>query len=222
MRPGEVVALFLRHKIAVVLVLVIAVAVLVDFKKTPPQYAQTGTVVFTPPVSRLNPNPYNSFGGSLVLAGDVVMRIMHSPATQQQIQAAGGTAAYTLSLVNLYNMEYPDYGDPYGDLTTSSTDPAIARRTFNIVEQKLADTLLSRQQMANVHRENRIGIKMVGISGPTAQYGSSKRAYIGFLLLTIIIGFSVVNGLDRRRQRRRVASRSRLRAAVAPDRVLQP
>lgn len=205
--------LLMRHKLAVILVLVVAVGVLVDFKKTAPVYQETATVVFTSPVSNINPNPYNSFGGSLVTAGDVILRILRSPASHQQVLAAGGSAAYNVQLVNLYNMEYPDYGVPYAIMTASSPSPAEAHQTFGIVTRQLFSVLKSRQVAAGVRPVNRISIKLVGVSGPLPLQGSSKRSDAGLFLLTIIVLFSVVNALDRRRQRRRAKTSVRFRTA---------
>jgi uncharacterized protein involved in exopolysaccharide biosynthesis len=220
MRPGEILALLMRHKLAVILVLVLAVGLLVDFKKTPPVYQETATVVFTSPVSTVNPNPYSSFGGNLVTAGDIILRILRSPASQQQVLAAGGSAAYSVQLVNLYNMEYPDYGLPYAEMAASSTSPAQAHQTFDIVTRQLFSILKSRQVLAKVHPVNRITIKLIGVSGPLPLQGSAKRSDAGLVLLTIIVLFSVVNGLDRRQRRQRAKSSGRFRAAH-PEQALR-
>jgi hypothetical protein len=204
----QIIALFRRHKLAVALVLVLAVALLINIKKTPPTYQESATVIFTAPVSVANPNPYNSFNGDLTATGYVLMLQLKSPASRQEILNAGGSAPFDAGMVNLYNLEYPDYGDPYGIVTATSQDPVAAHRTFVAVTSELENLLAAHQTQAGVERRSWIGASLVGDSGPIVVPGSSKRVYAGVLVLTIVSTFAAATGLDRRRRRRRRGDRT--------------
>jgi len=218
----EIAALMRRHFIAVMAVFILAAGVLYDFKSTPQTYQESATVVFTPPTSLQNPNPYSSFGGSLITAGEIMIRFLMSPQGQQRVRAAGGTADFNVALVNLYNQEYPDFGDPYAILSASSDNPAAAHATFVVVARQLLGILAAKQAQAGVSPHNRVAARVVGDSGPVVQHGSSKRAYAGVLLLTIVPAFMVAISLDRRRDRRRGARRARPPAHSGPPARARP
>jgi hypothetical protein len=195
----EIGALLRRHKIAVILVLLLALAIAIDVKKTPQVYQESATVVFTVPVSAANPNPYFSFNEDLIPTGSVIISILMSPASQQRVRKAGGSAQFNVVLVNLYNLEYPYHGVPYATLTTTSESLAAVHRTFVVVAQQLDSILASRQ--ASVTPHNRITAKIIGDSGPIVASGSRKRTYAGLVLLTVVVAFTLANSLDRRRRR---------------------
>jgi hypothetical protein len=205
----EIAALMRRHFLAVMVVFVLAAAVLYDFKTSPRLYQESATVVFIAPSSLANPNPYSSFGGSLITAGEVMIRLLMSPQGQQRVREAGGTADFNVALVNLYNQEYPDFGDPYAILSAAADNPAAAHATFVVVARQLLGILASRQARYGVAPHSRVTAHLVGDSGPVVQQGSSKRAYAGVFLLTIVAAFMVAISLDRRRGRRGGARRAR-------------
>ena len=193
----EIAALMRRHLAAVLVVIICAAAVAVIFKRAPVTYQESGTVVFKDPVSAGFPNTYTSFSGSLVKAAALMAASAMSPQDGQQIRAAGGTAAYDVAPYNGYNLEYPDYSDPYVIVTAAATDPAQVQHTFNVVTQQLYTDLVSRQVQAGVSTVNRITASLVGDSGPVPQPGSSKRVDAGLLVLAIIAAFAVAIFLDR-------------------------
>jgi hypothetical protein len=197
----EIATLIRRHLAAVLVVIVCTAAVAVMFKRTPVLYQETGTVVFNDPVSKGFPNTYTSFSGSLVEAAGLMATSTMSPQDEQKIRAAGGTAHYDVALYNDYNLEYPDYSDPYIIVTTWSTDPAQVHRTFTAATQQLYSDLVSHQDQAGVATVNRITTNLVGDSGPLPQPGSSKRVDAGLLMLGIIAVFAVLIFLDRRQLR---------------------
>jgi hypothetical protein len=213
----EIAALMRRHLLAVTFVFVLAAAVLYDFKSTPPMYQESATVVFTAPSSVANPNPYSSFGGDLITTGEVMIRTLMSPAGQQRVREAGGTADFGVGLVNLYNQEYPDYSDPYATMSVTSVNPSAVHLTFAVVARQLAGILASRQAQAKVPPHNRITAHVIGDTGVTALRGSSKRTYAGVVLLTVVTAFMVSIWLDRRRGRR-----GGIRPAARPDRPDRP
>jgi hypothetical protein len=197
----EIAALMRRHLAAVLVVIICAAAVAVVFKRTPVTYQESVTVVFNDPVSAGFPNPYTSFSGSLVKAAGLMAASVMSPQDGQKIRAAGGTASYDVALYNGYNLEYPDYSDPYVIVTAAATNPAQVQHTFTAVTQQLYSDLVSRQVQAGVSTVDRITADLVGDSGPLPQPGSSKRVDVGLLVLAIIATFAVAIFLDRRPMR---------------------
>jgi hypothetical protein len=82
-------------------------------------------------------------------------------------------------------------------VSTSSTDPAAAARTFTAVTQVLERELTTRQTQARVPRFNYIGLRILGQTGPLSQKGSTKRSYAGLLFLAIVAVLSIAGFLDR-------------------------
>jgi hypothetical protein len=151
-------------------------------------------MVFTAPTSTLFPNPLTSLSDTLIdTAGAMAITVM-SPQVQQDVQLAGGTAAYDVELINTYNLEYPNFSDPYVTITANAASPAQARHTFNLVTQFLVRDLALDQ--AGVLPINRISARVIGATGPLSQQGSPKRVLAGVLTLTLVALFSVACFLD--------------------------
>jgi hypothetical protein len=194
----EILALMRRHFIAVTIVVIAAVGVAVIFKRAPVSYQETGTVAFTAPPSSAYPNPYTSFSDeSLIETAGLMSRLVMGFREQQEIRAAGGVGTYDIALVNKYNLEYPNFSDPYVTVTATFSDYSQAHLTFETVIHKLYGDLYSLQTLAKVPPENRVEARMIGDSGPLAQPGSWVRVYTGLLVLAIVAAFSVAVFLDR-------------------------
>jgi hypothetical protein len=207
-------ALVRRHIAAVLVVIAIAASVGYVLRRAPIQYQDSATMVFTAPASTLYPNALDSLSDTLVdTAGTMAVTAM-SPLVQQDVQRAGGTTSYDVELVNTYNLEYPNFSDPYVTITANAASPAQAQHTFNLVTQVLMRDLQLDQ--AGVLVVNRISARVVGATGPLSQQGSDKRVIAGLLTLTLVAIFSVACFLDRHPIRFR-----RLWAASGPkDRLL--
>jgi hypothetical protein len=198
----ELMRLVLRHKLAVAVVVICSIAVVGDIKYARHSFGESATVVFEAPTSVANPNPYTTFVSSLLSTGDVVTRILNSPQLAQRIRNEGGSAQYAVGLVNLYNLEYPDYGQPYATVSTVSESPVTTHSTFMIVSKELVRVLADAQAKSGVPAHDQITAHIVGDTGPIVLAGSTKRAYGGLLLLTVIAVIMVAAGLDRWRVRR--------------------
>lgn len=192
----EIVALLRRHIAAVLLVVLVAAGVAYMFKRTPTNYQESATVVFTPPASSAFPNPYVSISYTLVeTAGLIAIEVM-SPQGLQRVEAAGGSAAYDVQLYNLYNLQFPDFGDPYDTVTVTAADPEQVHRTFGLVTQLIYADLAALQAERSVPALDRIAASAVGDTGPLAQPGSHLRMYIGLFVLMIVSAFSLAVFLD--------------------------
>jgi hypothetical protein len=192
----EIYRLMRRHLVAVMVVFVVAAGMAWDIKKTPVVYSESGNVIFVPPAV----NPYSSIAesnDSLIATAYVMMQEMLSPASEQKIREAGGTADFNLALVNLSNEQYPYYGRPYVTLTTTSVNPADVHRTFTIVGRSFQHLVSDRQVQAGAPPTSFISTPILGDTGPIAQVSSLKRAYAGLAILAIVTAFLVAGFLDR-------------------------
>jgi hypothetical protein len=193
----EIAQLIRRHLLAFMIVLAVGAGFGYSVKHTPLTYAESATVVFTPPKSVAYPNPFTTLSSGLTQTAGIIAILVMSPQGQQQVRSAGGASSYDAELVNLYNLEYPNYSDPFVAVTATSTNPVSAHRTFTVVVQLLGNVLKARQEKAGVPKVDRIGWHVVGDSGVLPEQGSSKRVLAGLLILTIVAAFSVAGFLER-------------------------
>ncbi len=205
-----------RHVFAVAVVLVVAVSLAYSVKRTPATYQESATVVLTAPLSAVDPNPYDSYSGTLITTAEVLSRWIMGVQGQQQVRDAGATGTFNVALVNLYNLEYPNYSDPYVTVTATAGDPATAHSTFAIVARVLKDDLAAREVQGGVAPVNRIGMYAAADTGPVEQTGTPKRAFAGLIALTVATLLLVLMFLDRHPIRPRALLRSRRRSAPDP------
>jgi hypothetical protein len=192
----EITALIQRHLIAVLVVGVVAIGVAYSIKHTQPEYEESGTIVLTGlPVH--GTNPYGDVNASLIATAGTLALMMMSPQSQQQVRAAGGTAAYDLTPVNFYNQEFPSFSAPDITVAASSTDPSAVHPTFTVVTQLAERELADQEARAGVPAADRIAVHVIGDTGPLPQIGSKKRVFTGLFVLTIVAVFTVAVFLDR-------------------------
>jgi hypothetical protein len=202
----------------VLIVLAVAAGVGYDIRNAPPAYLESAVVIFNLPPTQTAPNAYFVFASSLITSGDAMVKILASPQIQRQIHEAGGTANVSLALTNLYNEEYPDYGEPLATLAASSPSAADAHRTFMISAHLIGRILAARQGQAGVRPRDRISAQIVGDTGPVVQAGSPKRAFAGLALLTAVaaaMAWSLIEAMIGWRHRLRPVFRARRRPAAA-------
>lgn len=185
-----------RHRLAMLIVLVMAAGLAYLLNTAPTSYSDSSTVVFSATFAQINPSP--ALAQSLIASETMMAETMTSPAMMAQVRASGGTAPFTMVPFNVYNMQYPDYAEPTATLTATSVSEADAQRTFRIVLQVLTKRMTSIQADAGVPAKNRIRVNTAGSTGTLVQPGSRARAFGGLLLLTLIAAISVANLLDRR------------------------
>jgi hypothetical protein len=193
----EIVALLRRHLAALAIVIIFAAGAAYTLKRTPTTYQESATVVFTTLQSASNPNPYGSLGGTLTDAAGIMSLLVMNPQSRQQIRAAGATADYAVALVNLYNLQDPDYGDPYLTISAAGTDIGQVRHTFAVVSRLLDHELDMRQANAHVPPAARVVTRTLADTGPQPQPGSALRMYAGLLILAVVVALSLVVFLDR-------------------------
>lgn len=186
----EIIALMRRHAVAVGMIILIASCLAFHFATTKPMYLDSATLAFTA-------GSFRADRGEVVMS-QVMTSAMMSKDTQSQVWKDGGTAAYDVALVNLNNENYPDYGDPYVTVTTSSRDPVQTQHTFSVVMQVLTDELAMRQTQAGADSNFRITANMMTDSGgPIIQPGYRTRTFAGLAVLTVVAAFLASTFLDR-------------------------
>jgi hypothetical protein len=193
----QIAALLRRHLIAVLLVVLAAGMTFYALRHTPVSYQESATVLFVAPPSTQNPDPYAVPSNSLISAGGLLAVQLMSAQSQQQVSAAGGTGTYQVALVNLYDEEYPSFGDPDDTITVTAYSPTGAHQTFLLVTGLLDRDLRLWQESKHVPKVDWAGAVLAGDSGPLSEQGSTKRVYVGLLILTILTVLSVANFLDR-------------------------
>jgi hypothetical protein len=187
MIPAEKLVLWPRLRAAALAaVVILAVLAGINVKDTAPSYVESATVLFRLPAGDASASGYSRLGASLIATGQVVSQIVMSPRTRARIQAAGGTASYSLALNNSYNLDYPDYSYPEATLIVSAPDPAATRRTFTLAARLVGGILAARQKEAGVGPADRIAARVIGDSGPVTSIGSRKRALAGLAILAMI------------------------------------
>lgn len=202
MSLGELAGLARRQALAVAIVLLVALGVAFAFKRTPPTYRDSGSLVLTPVQALQNPNPYTSpWGGSMISTGEVMANWLTSSQGQRRLDVSGVGSNFTAELINFSDQEYPFYGQPY--LTVSGVGHTLAAAQSNLSKgvQVFNDELTSLQSQAAVPPGSRITTHLVGDSGPQFQPGSNKRVYAGLGVLALIAAVMLARFLDRRQLR---------------------
>jgi hypothetical protein len=186
-----------RHFLAVLAVLLLAAGVAYAFKHTAPTYTEDATMVFVPPISGAKPNPFEAVGGSLTEAAGTVAVNTMSPQGQRQVLQAGGIAQIDVELLNSYNLQYPNFTEPYLTVATTSQNFPAVHQTFTVVTKLLTQDFVTQQERDGVTPGNRIQLVLAGDTGPLLEQGSSKRALGGLIILTLVAIFGVASFLDR-------------------------
>ena len=193
----DIAALIRRHVIATVIVLVISAIVGFDLHHTKPLYGDTVDLDLKTPSSQ------TTWSSSLVITADLVSRSMMSPQAAQLVRQAGGSSSYQVTLVNLYNMELPDYSVPYISVTATAGSQTAAQDTFGAVTRVLAQELKDWQAGKGIPAADQINLYTMAASGGAIPLsGSPTRTFAALLVLTIIALFMVLSFLDRKRASR--------------------
>jgi hypothetical protein len=204
MSTSRLVARLRRHWAAVAAVLVLALGMAYQLKTAPPTYSDSSAIVFTAAEAAEDTqaaNPASLVGPSLISSEVIMADTITSPGMVHEIRAAGGTASFTMTPFNLYNLQYPYYAAPTATLTATSPSAALAQRTFTVAVRLLAARLAAIQADAAVPPADRIHIYTAGTTGAVMQPGSTVRAFGGLFLLTLMALVTVTNVLDRRARR---------------------
>jgi hypothetical protein len=187
--------------VAAIVLFILFASLAAYFQHSKPLYVATATVSFIAPSPQ---NSVNYYTGVIGTAGVMALSMM-SPRTQEAVRAAGGTAPYSVTLVNLNNEDYPNFSNPYVTVTTTSPDPAAAQSTFSIVMRTLQQNLATLQIQQGAPPDSRIRVYLIAApAGAVAQTGYPKRTLAGLAVIAIIVTFMVLTFLDRHPYRLRL------------------
>jgi len=215
-----------RRLLAVMVVLMLAAGVGYHLRKTPPIYSDSATVVFRVKKSVMWSNVHTTPAKSLITTEVMITQDLMSPSARHRVSAAGGTARFSLSPFNTYNLQFPNYAEPVATVSATSLSPAAARRTFRLVLGFLRKRLATMQARAGVPPRDRIRTYLVGRAGPVTQRGSPARVFAGLALLTVVAAVMISAFAGGRRDRRRARSarpaRWRAQARHAEDHERRP
>jgi hypothetical protein len=188
----DIAALARRHAIALTALLIVIAITGFTLLHAKSMYNDTTTVDF-----KTTANPFVE-AGALIVTSDMMARSMMSPESQQLVRQAGGSVGYQVDLVNLYNLEYPNYSVPYVTVSVTSGDPVAVENTFNAVLRVLTDELRSWQAGQGIPSINQIELyTLSGSKGVVSLSGSPMRSMAALLVLTIIALFLVAAFLDK-------------------------
>lgn len=189
--------------------LTLAAALAAWVKLPGPYQAESMTVLYpSQQASKLNgDNPLMSFGGSLNVAGDIVLREVSSPSYAAQLAAHGYTSSFTI-------VDDPNTTGPILDVTVTGKYQSQVEQTLNGVTAAVKNQLAVIQQ--NYKPANRITSQVVSTQ-PTPQLLVSKKArtVVIVLGLGLVLTFAIPQVIDAEIAKRRGARGQRVNSNFA-------
>jgi hypothetical protein len=211
--PQDIAALLWRHAMAVAVIFVLAAGLAYHADHANPGFVDTATVGFTPPSDQ----GLFTHVGSLLVIDALTTNTVMSAGGQRQVRDAGGTAEYDVTLINLNDEDYPDYGEPYVTVATTSPNPGAASDTMSAVVTVLGRDLSKLQAQQGAPPGTQISLRTIAApSGPVAQTGSRKRFLAGLAVLALIAAYMAARFLDRHPVRLRDLLRKADRTGTSP------
>jgi hypothetical protein len=174
--------------------------------------------------SKLNgDNPLMSFGGSLNVAGDIVLRQVSSPSYAPQLAAHGATGSFTI-------VDDPTTTGPILDITVTGKNQGQVEQTLNGVTAAVKNQLAAIQQ--TYKPANRITSQVISTQ-PTPKLLASKKArtIVIVLGLGLVLTFAIPQVVDAEIAKRRGARGQRVNSNVdsaapyagsRPEKVTEP
>ena len=191
------------------LLLTLAAALAAWVKLPGPYQAESMTVLYpSQQASRPNgDNPLMSFGGSLNVAGDIVLREVSSPSYVAQLAAHGYTSSFTI-------VDDPNTTGPILDVTVTGKNQSQVEQTLNGVTVAVKNQLAAIQQ--GYKPANRITSQVVSTQ-PTPQLLVSKKArtVVIVLGLGLVLTFAIPQVVEAEVAKRRGARGQRVNGKFA-------
>jgi len=183
-------------------------AALAAWVKLPGPYQAESMTVLYPSQQASKPNgdnPLMSFGGSLNVAGDIVLREVSAPSYMAQLAAHGYTSSFTIA-------DDPNTTGPILDVTVTGKSQTQVEQTLNGVTAAVKNQLASIQQ--NYKPANRITSQVVSTQ-PTPQLLVSKKArtIVIVLGLGLVLTFAIPQVVDAEIAKRRGARGQRVNSS---------
>jgi hypothetical protein len=185
-------------------------AALAAWVKLPGPYQAESMTVLYPSQQASKPNgnnPLMSFGGSLNVAGDIVLREVSSPSYAAQLAAHGYTSSFTIA-------DDPNTTGPILDVTVTGKNQGQVEQTLAGVTAAVKTQLAAIQQ--GYKPANRITSQVVSTQ-PTPQLLVSKKArtVVIVLGLGLVLTFAIPQVVDAEIAKRRGARGQRVNSKFA-------
>ena len=185
-------------------------AALAAWVKLPGPYQAESMTVLYPSQQASKPNgdnPLMSFGGSLNVAGDIVLREVSAPSYAAQLAAHGYTSSFTIA-------DDPNTTGPILDVTVTGKNQSQVEQTLNGVTAAVKTQLAAIQQ--GYKPANRITSQVVSTQ-PTPQLLVSKKArtVVIVLGLGLVLTFAIPQVVDAEIAKRRGARGQRANSSSA-------
>lgn len=185
-------------------------AALAAWVKLPGPYQAESMTVLYPSQQASKPNgdnPLLSFGGSLNVAGDIVLREVSAPSSVAQLAAHGYTSSFTIA-------DDPSSTGPILDVTVTGKNQAQVEQTLNGVTAAVKNQLAAIQQ--SYKPANRITSQVVSTQ-PTPQLLVSKKArtIVIVLGLGLVLTFAIPQVVDAEIAKRRGSRAQRANSTSA-------
>lgn len=189
--------------------LTLAAALAAWVKLPGPYQAESMTVLYpSQQASRPNgDNPLMSFGGSLNVAGDIVLREVSAPSYAAQLAAHGYTSSFTIA-------DDPNTTGPILDVTVTGSNQSQVEQTLTGVTAAVKNQLAAIQQ--GYKPANRITSQVVS-NQPTPKLLLSKKArtIVIVLGLGLVLTFAIPQVVDAEIAKRRGARGQRVNQSFA-------
>jgi hypothetical protein len=187
-------------------------AALAAWVKIPGPYQAESMTVLYPSQQASRPNgdnPLMSFGGSLNVAGDIVLREVSAPSYAGQLAAHGYTSSFTIA-------DDPNTTGPIMDVTVTGSNQGQVEQTLNGVTAAVKNQLAAIQQ--GYKPANRITSQVVSTQ-PTPKLLVSKKArtIVIVLGLGLVLTFIIPQVVDAEIAKRRGARGQRVNQNLAPE-----
>jgi hypothetical protein len=185
-------------------------AALAAWVKIPGPYQAESMTVLYPSQQASKPNgnnPLMSFGGSLNVAGDIVLREVSAPSYAAQLAAHGYTSSFTIA-------DDPNSTGPILDVTVTGSSQGQVEQTLNGVTAAVKNELAAIQQ--SYKPANRITSQVVSTQ-PTPKLLVSKKArtIVIVLGLGLVLTFAIPQVVDAEIAKRRGARGQRVNNSSA-------
>jgi capsular polysaccharide biosynthesis protein len=167
----------------------------------PPAAPTAAQIAANPKLGKVNSNNQFVGLGNLVLVADIVIEVVSSPATQQQLVAQGVTTSYSAALD--VSFESP----PAVVITGQGSSPAVAEENAQIVTKAAEGDLYDMQKKQGINPTYMItSTEYVKPTSATSSSSGALRKLIEVLVLglfVLLVAVSIAQGLAERKNRKR-------------------
>ncbi|WP_084964937.1 hypothetical protein [Thermoactinospora rubra] len=200
MAPTDFVRLFWRHRLLVLVALLLTGLALALVATARPVYYESAGVWYVAPDDDYPRSRLENFSPSLIVMGELSVVTLSGDRGRRLVRDLGGTADYTVELVNHGNLETPYHDQPYVLLTVTSRDPEEVNATMRALVNALQQEVQDRQAAMGARERWHVTTEVLTRTpDPVTLSGSRARALGGVLLAGLVGMWLAVSWAERRR-----------------------